>query len=800
MVGQIVGHEAAAVRPPATAADDDDDAVLQAELRVRQLAAYQRQLPFIGVFLAVNSAVVTVVSQSHSPAYLVGGWLLACWVVAFHCLYTWWRRHRLPPKPQVSRRHLRRIALSAVVNGLIWGVGGGMLFYSPADQTSLFFLVVTVGGMAAAAIAALASVPLVAVGFACGALLPLTVRPLLSGDTAVLALLSLLFCSIGFLSFAARSGYQTFRERVRAEFEVRRLNQRLTASVTQLDDAVAAISDGFALFDAEDRLVLWNERYARMAEGVEHLLQPGVSFESLIRAYADGNDELRTPEEKQDWVQKRLEPHRTGNAFSEIQLRGGKWALASDRRTSSGGYACIRTDITEAKQAEAELRRSLEGERALNGILRTIGSPRPLEEKLAACLDSLMAVSWLGRMPHAAVYLTDVDDAALVLTAAHHGGAPKLNFPDRITLGEGLCGSAALERRFVHVAVAEPAATNGANPAAAEEPQHGLYCLPVLLDGSVLGMIMLGLPPDHVGSESEPRFLRSVAEVVSLIIQLHRHRHELGSLVDERTLDLTRAKEQIEFANRAKSEFLAHMSHELRTPLNAIIGFSEILHREMFGALGHANYRDYADSINTAAGHLLELLSDVIDISRMDIDQLELSDEPVDLSKLAEACQRVMQERARAGKLLLRIGVADNLPELRGDRLRLRQVLLNLLSNAIKFTPPGGMVELNAEIDGGEFSIYVRDTGIGIAPENHARVLEPFGQVADVYRSKPQEGIGIGLALSKMLVERQGGILCLTSAPGEGTTVEMRFPLDMAVPVDSGAGGVGPVNRAVRAG
>ncbi len=236
------------------------------------------------------------------------------------------------------------------------------------------------------------------------------------------------------------------------------------------------------------------------------------------------------------------------------------------------------------------------------------------------------------------------------------------------------------------------------------------------------------------------------------------------------------AKQQAERASRTKSDFLASMSHELRTPLNAIIGYSEFIDTEPYGELGHDKYREYLSHIQESGRHLLELINDMLDLSKVEAGKLVLEEENVDLPHSIQGAMHLVLERANRRSVRLSAEVEPSLPRIYADNLRLKQIMLNLLTNAIKFTPEGGMVTLSAQADGdGSVRITVRDTGIGIAPEDIAKVLEPFGQVANPMVRR-EEGTGLGLPITKRLVELHGGTLTIESAVGQGTIVTVRLP------------------------
>ncbi len=496
-----------------------------------------------------------------------------------------------------------------------------------------------------------------------------------------------------------------------------------------LREAVNSSADGFAIFDAVGRLVLCNARYATFFPGMRSSIRPGRCFSDIIRESVAAGDLAIGEGNRERWLMERLNHFKSPpEAPFENQLRDGRTLRVSERRLRNGSVVSVVSDVTELRRGERELREIGDALRHNNMLL----------------------------------------DAAL-----ENMGQGLVMFDSQFRLV--VCNRRYLEIFGFDKDLGKPGTT--------------LECIVRACHGQ--GLSSEGLADVLDWRRDVARLRNEITDTEFLrdgrVIELHhRPLADGGSLatyddITERHRSqeaLRHAKEEAEIANRTKSEFLANISHELRTPLNAVIGFSEVLEGEMFGALGDFRYKTYAQDIQDSGRHLLSLINDILDLSKVESGNYALHDDQVELKGIAIACLRVVASRARQAKVALKEEIPAHLPPMRGDERAMKQILLNLLSNAVKFTPADGEVLISAAMQPeGGLSVSVKDTGIGIAKENIDKALSPFGQV-DSRLARKYEGTGLGLPLTKRLAELHGGWLTIDSTIGEGTQVTIGFPAD----------------------
>ncbi len=305
--------------------------------------------------------------------------------------------------------------------------------------------------------------------------------------------------------------------------------------------------------------------------------------------------------------------------------------------------------------------------------------------------------------------------------------------------------------------------------------------VPIPLKGETIGLLYVANRHKTTFTAGDQAILSTLArqaaiaiENATLYAQVSRYADDLEAKVEARTRELQEANRQLEAASQHKSEFLANMSHELRTPLNAIIGFSEVLLEPMFGSLNEKQ-AEFLQDILSSGRHLLSLINDILDLSKVEAGRMELHLEPFNLPLAIESAMTLVRERANRHRIALNLAVDDKLGEFVADERKVRQILLNLLSNAVKFTPDGGQVSVTARRADDHVEITVRDTGIGIAPEDQAVIFEAFRQVGRG-RGQKREGTGLGLTLAKEYVELHGGKISVQSEVGKGSTFTFTLP------------------------
>lgn len=511
-------------------------------------------------------------------------------------------------------------------------------------------------------------------------------------------------------------GYRGTATDITAEVEARASAER---AQSQLMAALENMNEAFALWDADDRLVLCNQRYRHYFPKPDVII-PGVPFRTAIRSVSESGLIQHARGRVEEWIDERVQKHRNPAGSLEIQLSDGQWVLANEQVTPQNLVISVYTDITPLKRREREIEKRTE-----------------------------LAQAIIDNMPQG----ISVFDGEMRLIALNRGAQELYDFPAEMVRPGQLRFSDYMQ--FM-----------------AERGELG--------EGNIDDLVRARIEAARVTLET----LFEQGRPDGSTIEIRRNHMPDGGFITTYT-DITErkrneqflrdAKEAAERGNRAKAAFLANISHELRTPLNAIIGFSEIMLGELYGPLGHGKYGDYVHDIYESGSHLLNLINDILDMSKAEAGKIELDETVFDLQPVIESTMRLVRERAERAKIKLHLEVAGNLPRVSADQRRMRQILLNLLSNALKFTEMEGSVTVKATVSANGLLIEVADTGIGMRPEDLSKAMEPFAQI-DSRLSRKYEGTGLGLPLTKALLEAHGGTLELHSVYGRGTRAIASLP------------------------
>jgi PAS domain S-box-containing protein len=516
------------------------------------------------------------------------------------------------------------------------------------------------------------------------------------------------------------------------------MERDLQASEQRLRLAIDSIPDAFALYDSEDRLILCNKRYLELAIFPATMDPIGKTFEELARGVAlSPIAPVEAKDDPEAWLERRLHRHRNPPADPlEVQVQNGRWLRVSERRTIDGGWVATWSDITPLKEAETRLRAAIA---AFNEGFVFYDK----NERLILCNDRFRAL-----YPKSAAVMIP----GATLEEIYRYGMAHGEFVDSDNDSE-----AWLEREFQRIRRKIPHVV---------EQQ--------LTDGR---WIMISRSPVADGG---------MVSIITDVTELKLRQDELQQAqlkLQQQTQHLTQFAEQLraarmaaESANQAKSRFLAHMSHELRTPLNAILGFADVIRHGMFGEISPIRYRDYVQYIHESGSHLLEMINDVLDLSKIEAGKFELKIEALDAKLVTQAGSKLVAGMAKENSVRLMIDIDPACPVIHGDARAIKQIIINLLSNGVKFTPAGGYVMLQIQAAGTNgFEIVVTDTGIGMSSDDVAKALDPFGQI-DGTLARQHRGTGLGLPLVKNLTELQGGMLQIDSAPSRGTRVSVFLP------------------------
>lgn len=545
------------------------------------------------------------------------------------------------------------------------------------------------------------------------------------------------------------------------EKRVRQRAEQLTVQETRYRTIVDTAADGIITIDADGLIESYNPASEHMfgyrasevmGRNVTMLMpsEDAAHHQNYIEAYlAGGSAQIIGSGRELVGLRKNGEQFPIWLAISRMQL--------GDETKFVG----IISDITAQKKAENEARLHAEDTALVSAILRLSLTSEDLNHILSEALNSMLERPNLNLLGKGCIFLNDKKAGVLEMRADRNLNADVREGCAQVAFGQCLCGRVAARG----VEIEKPCIDEDHEFRFAHSEEHGHFCVPINYANDNLGVLNLYIPHGHQVSEQERRLVWSVADTLAGVI--HRYNKEE---------ELRQARDHAELANRTKTEFLANISHELRTPLNAIIGYSELMENETFGPIGTEKYQDYLGHISSSGHHLYGLINDLLDVSRIETDEFPLQEETLSVRELIDECLIAVQNRVRdTGKKLIFMPDGE-LPCVVADERRVKQVVLNLLNNAIKFTPDNGEIRVDVEnLREGGLRIIVADNGIGIADEDLEKVFDMFAQV-DGSLARKYDGAGLGLPLSRKLIEKHGGRLDLESEIDTGTRAIITMP------------------------